>query len=117
MPGGDGTGPMGLGQMSGRGAGYCAGFPVPGYANPMPGRGRGMGWGRRGGRGRGRRWGYEYMGVPGAPPAYGFAPYYAPPSGEPEMQALRSQAEHLEGTLDEIRRRIAELEATQKKEG
>ncbi|HPG31328.1 MAG TPA: DUF5320 domain-containing protein, partial [bacterium] len=48
---GDGTGPAGLGQMTGRGAGFCAGFNVPGYANP----GAGFG-GRRcfgGGRGRG----------------------------------------------------------------
>jgi hypothetical protein len=33
MPRGDGTGPMGMGQMTGRGAGYCAGFTAPGYAN------------------------------------------------------------------------------------
>lgn len=66
MPRGDGTGPMGFGPMTGRGAGFCAGFPVPGFMNPMPGRfwrGRGFGfwatglpgwarwgWGRRGGR-------------------------------------------------------------------
>ncbi|MDI3534182.1 MAG: hypothetical protein PWQ82_547 [Thermosediminibacterales bacterium] len=31
MPRGDGTGPRGLGPMTGRGMGYCAGFPVPGY--------------------------------------------------------------------------------------
>ena len=30
MPGGDGTGPMGMGPMTGRGAGYCAGFAAPG---------------------------------------------------------------------------------------
>jgi len=57
------------------------------------------------------------MGVPGAPPAYGVTPYYAAPSGEQEVQALRTQAEHLEGTLDEIRKRITELEAAQQKEG
>lgn len=111
---------MGLGQMTGRGAGYCAGFPVPGYANPVPGRGRGMGrgWGRGGGRGRGRGWRYwDYaIGVPGAPPAYGVAPYYAPPPAEQETQLLKAQAEHLEGALDDIRRRIAELEAVQGKE-
>ena len=39
MPGGDGTGPLGLGPMTGRAAGYCAGYPVPGYMNPLPGRG------------------------------------------------------------------------------
>ena len=39
MPAGDRTGPLGLGPMTGRAAGYCAGYPVPGYANPIPGRG------------------------------------------------------------------------------
>ncbi|RLD16036.1 MAG: hypothetical protein DRI22_01695, partial [Caldiserica bacterium] len=65
MPWGDGTGPLGLGPMTGRAAGYCAGYPVPGYMNPIPGRGfwgwgRGWGWFGRGfgfwGRGRGWRW-------------------------------------------------------------
>jgi len=45
MPGGDGTGPGGMGPMTGRAAGYCAGYPVPGYMNPVGGRGYG-GWGR-----------------------------------------------------------------------
>ena len=35
MPWGDGTGPWGLGPMTGRAAGYCAGYNVPGYANPV----------------------------------------------------------------------------------
>ena len=30
MPRGDGTGPAGFGPLTGRGAGYCAGYPVPG---------------------------------------------------------------------------------------
>jgi len=38
MPRGDGTGPVGLGPMTGRAAGFCAGFPVPGYMNPVNGR-------------------------------------------------------------------------------
>lgn len=38
MPGGDGTGPMGFGPMTGRAAGYCAGYPTPGFANPFGGR-------------------------------------------------------------------------------
>jgi hypothetical protein len=45
MPGGDRTGPMGMGPMTGRAAGYCAGYPVPGYMDPIPGRGFGPGWG------------------------------------------------------------------------
>ena len=67
MPRGDGTGPAGMGPMTGRAAGFCAGYPAPGYANPMPGRrfgygmvsrfgwlfGRGRGWGRGRGFGRG----------------------------------------------------------------
>ncbi len=38
MPRGDGTGPAGMGAMTGRAAGYCAGFGVPGYLNPYGGR-------------------------------------------------------------------------------
>ena len=84
MPGGDGTGPGGMGPMTGRGAGYCAGYPVPGYMNPVGGRGYG-GWGRGGG-GRGRRnrfyatgltgWQRAGMGWPatGAPPASAMVP-------------------------------------------
>ena len=37
MPFGDGTGPAGLGPMTGRAAGFCAGYPVPGYMNPAVG--------------------------------------------------------------------------------
>lgn len=35
MPRGDRTGPMGLGPMTGGAAGYCAGFPIPGYVSPV----------------------------------------------------------------------------------
>ena len=41
MPGGNGTGPAGLGPMTGRGAGFCAGYAVPGYMNPVVGYGMG----------------------------------------------------------------------------
>jgi len=64
MPGGDRTGPWGRGPMTGRRAGYCAGFSVPGYANPIPGSG-GMGCGRGWGRGRGWRNWYRATGLPG----------------------------------------------------
>lgn len=58
MPGGDRTGPMGMGPMTGRGAGYCAGFNTPGFVNPVPRMGmafrRGAGfYGRSAGFGRG----------------------------------------------------------------
>lgn len=42
MPRGDGTGPMGQGPMTGRGLGYCAGYPSPGFMQPGFGRGRGF---------------------------------------------------------------------------
>ncbi len=80
MPFGDGTGPMGLGPMTGRGAGFCAGFGRPSFASPMLGYrhphgygysipawprwgyGLGRGFGRGFGRGW-RRWGaYGYHG-------------------------------------------------------
>jgi hypothetical protein len=133
MPAGDGTGPLGMGPMTGRGAGYCAGYGVPGFINPLPRRGFGMGWGRgwRGGWGRGWRWRHQYYatGMPGwarfgyapawdVPPAAGFgpstssgqAPYPAPPTREQEAEALRAQAEWLKQQLDTISQRIAELE-------
>lgn len=32
--GGQGTGPSGMGPMTGRAAGYCASYPIPGFMNP-----------------------------------------------------------------------------------
>jgi hypothetical protein len=125
MPAGDRTGPTGMGPMTGRGAGYCAGFGMPGYANPVPGRGLGMRWGRgRGGSwGRGRGWRHWYYatGLPGwarsgyapawsAPPTWAYDPYAAPPTREQEAGFLKTQAEWLKEQLDAISQRIAELE-------
>ena len=46
MARGDGTGPTGMGPMTGRAAGYCAGYSAPGYMNSIPRRGLGLGLGR-----------------------------------------------------------------------
>ena len=46
MPIGDGTGPNGLGPLTGRRAGYCAGSDEPGYLNTWGN--RGVNRGRRG---------------------------------------------------------------------
>jgi len=121
MPAGDGTGPAGMGPMTGRGAGYCAGYGAPGYANPIPGRGFGMG--RGGGWGRGRGWRNQYYatGLPGwarfgyapawgAPPAAAYGPYATPPMPEQETEFLKTQAEWLKKQLDAISKRIEELE-------
>ena len=117
MPRGDGTGPAGMGPMTGRAAGFCAGFPVPGYANPVGGRGMGMGWGRGGGRGRGRGfgWGRGGYGLPayggGAVPyAYGGAPFAPAMTAEQELAELKQQAEFLQNNLGQISERIEQLE-------
>ena len=115
MPGGDRTGPAGVGPMTGRGAGFCAGFPVPGYANPVGGRGMGMGRGRGGGRGR-RNWFYA-TGLPGwqragsGMPAYGGAPFAPGLTAQQEQEGLKDQAEYLEDALDRVKKRIEELES------
>lgn len=112
MPGGDRTGPKGMGPMTGRAAGYCAGFGVPGYANA--GRGfRGFGGGRGG---RGWRHMFHATGLPGWM-RFGFnsAPYanvpYPAPDREMERQSLKSQAEFLQTELELVKKRLSELEA------
>lgn len=118
MPGGDGTGPQGMGPMTGRAMGWCAGYPAAGFGW---GRGRGGGWGRRnvfhatGLTG----WQRAGMGYPawGAGPAWGatapFAPAYGP---DQELNALKAQAEYLEDSLEGIRQRMTELEQGQSKD-
>jgi len=106
MPGGDRTGPLGYGPMTGRGMGLCGGNPSPGYMFGGPGLGLGRGFGRgfglgrgfgRGmgfGRGRGWRragfgsfWDYPYpsnmpYGIPyGTPYGYPYPPSYGYPYG------------------------------------
>jgi hypothetical protein len=110
MPRGDRTGPMGVGPMTGRAAGFCAGYPMPGYMNPMPGRRFGSG---RGGGGRGWRHWFYATGLPGwaragYAPTWGVGPY-APPTPEQETEGLKAQAEWLKEQLEAINRRIEEL--------
>ncbi len=123
MPSGDGTGPGGMGPMTGRAAGFCAGYPAPGYMNPVGGRGYG-GWGRGGGRGRGfgrgfgwARAGYGYPAWGGAanPYAYGGAPFAPTMTAENELASLKQQAEYFEDSLGEIKKRIEQLETESKK--
>ncbi len=108
MPRGDRTGPAGFGPMTGRGLGYCAGYPVPGYMHGGWGRGfgRGFGWGR--GRGWGRGWGGGYWGY-GAPAA-GYETGYAAP-----FRSFPSQGEvkaDLEAYRDELKRELDGVEET-----
>jgi len=121
MPGGDGTGPGGMGPMTGRAAGYCAGYPAPGFMNPVAGRGL-AGWGRGGGWGH-RNWfyatgltGWQRAGLsdpaavgvwPSAPIASPFAPTI---TRQQQLDLLKGQAEYFEDVLDGIKKRIDELE-------
>jgi len=113
MPRGDGTGPMGMGAMSGRASGYCAGFGMPGYANPAPGRGPGMGFGCGrgfGGSGRGWRHMFYVTGLPGWMRFGGYDAPYQNPDPNLEKEALKSQAEALQSELDFIKKRLSEIE-------
>jgi len=93
MPGFDGTGPMGMGPMTGGGRGFCAvplrpawpvytmrGFPMP-YAMP---------------------WGIPYGG------AYPFAPEI---TREEELDYLKGLAQSMRDDLKEIEARIQQVES------
>ena len=134
MPGGDRTGPAGLGPMTGRSAGYCAGYPVPGYMNPIAGRGRGgFGLGRGGGRGRGfgRGWGRGFSGYGAAYPyaygspygygapynatAYGGYPYAPDLAPQQEADMLKEQVKAMQDEIKAVNDHISELESAAKK--
>jgi hypothetical protein len=91
MPGGNGTGPNGMGAMTGRAAGSCTG-------NATSGRGRGAGRGfGMGARGRWQRGG-----------GYGM-PFDAEPIAEQEVRTLEAQVKQLSGVLEGIKRHIEAL--------
>lgn len=99
MPRGNGMGPMGMGQMTGKGAGFCAG-----YANP--------GWGCGMGFGRGFRRMHQMAGMPGR--AWGRFGYPRSQAGTvpeaDERDELNSQVEYLEAQLKHLRSRLNDLD-------
>jgi hypothetical protein len=116
MPRGDKTGPSGLGPMTGRAAGYCAGYSVPGFMNPTRRFGRGFGRGL--GRGFGRGW-RVYPPVP-TQPLYAYPTAYTPVaqslSPEQEVAALENYQKELEAekadleqAMNQIKSRIKEI--------
>jgi hypothetical protein len=107
MPRGDATGPWGMGPMTGRAAGPCAGYGIPGYMNPGLGKG-GPGMGHGGGRGhRNRYWATGLMGWQRA--AMGpMAPYQ--PTREQELADLRAQVKLMQESLAGAQERIQGLE-------
>ena len=138
MPRGDRTGPWGSGSMTGRAAGYCAGYAVPGFMNPVPRYGRGMGFRRGWGRGRGRGFGSGYgrgwgtypqqspqpyppLAYPLAQPPYQYAYPPVAPSRTPEQEIqalenwqkeLEAERADLEEEMGKIASRLEELKAT-----
>lgn len=81
MPGRDGTGPMGMGGMTGRRMGFCTG----------------AGLGLRGmGRGRGWFFGDPFQG--------------AAPVAENDRNYLRSRADALQAELESIRKRLSDVD-------
>lgn len=114
MPGGDRTGPIGAGPMTGRGAGYCSGFDVPGFANNIPearglARGRGFAYYRKGmGLGRARGRGFGFRSFPDNPATYnentGFERDVETSirSLEQEQRILREELDNINKKLDNI---------------
>jgi len=83
MPGGDGSGPLGRGAMTGRRLGYCSGYPV------------GFGSGRRLGLGRGYR--------------RGFRRYAQPVEPRSDRELLMEEREMLESRLNIVNRELKDL--------
>lgn len=121
MPRGDGTGPLGMGLMTGRGEGYCAGQVTPGAMNPMVGRGfGGRGFGGRGHGGHGQRHRFRAMGLPGwaragwgpvagTYPQFDGVAFVSTMPRDMQIQALERQAGYIRSALDEIQKRLEEL--------
>jgi len=112
MPAYDGTGPRGMGPMTGRGMGYCAEYA----SNPNY-----FGAGRRIGRGfsRGRGFGQDSVYNPRGllrprfmsteiSGGYAENPYH-PPTKEEELAALNNDRKKINSQLSGIEKRIKEL--------
>lgn len=104
MPRGDGTGPMGMGSMTGRGAGFCAGLASPGCENPV-------GFTARLGCGRGFRHMSNSAGFLGR--ARYCANAMASVSADDEKELLNRQASFLENQLKQVKKRISSFDDAQ----
>lgn len=131
MPGGDRTGPVGQGPMTGSGMGVCGGAPAAGFMTPgfgaagrgVAGRGRGGSRGQGGGRGWRRRnmfyatgltgWQRAATGPAPAPAAHGDSVVPAAADNQQELAMLKQQADGLAATLGEIQQRIEKLQGRQ----
>ena len=113
MPGFDGTGPMGMGQMTGGMRGWCSpygGSFVRSGFDPFYGRGRG--------RGRGYRHMFWTTGFPGRMRSRAFGswgdPIPMPYTREQEVGFLKNRAAALKEELDAIDNRLQNIELEEK---
>jgi len=90
MPGFDGTGPMGMGPMTGGGRGFCA-IPLR------------PGWPAYAGTQFQRPYTTPYQG------AYGFGPFAPRMTREQELELLKSQTQALREELKGVETRIGQL--------
>ncbi len=93
--------------MTGRGVGFCTGNGMPGYANSLPGRGFGFGWGGGGGR-RGRRNGFNAWGFPGWT---GFVGGVNASNPDAEKRLLKSRVDYLQSELESVKKQLSEIES------
>jgi len=103
MPGFDGTGPRGMGPMTGGGRGFCSPWGS-GTAYRSYGRFQGMGYG------------YPYYGAGASYPSYGAptgvpgaTPFVPQMTREQELDFLKNQAQGMRGQLEQIEARIQQL--------
>jgi len=92
MPGCDGTGPKGMGPMTGGGRGFCSSFGTSAAWQPYEIR---------------RRVPYLYPRYG----AYGFRPFAPRITREQELEFLKGEAEALRDELKELEKEIGELSA------
>ncbi len=98
MPGFDGTGPRGMGPMTGGGRGFCA-VPLPAAGPAYMGRVAYPPYGVP--------WGMPYYGA--GPPAPGAVPFAPQMTRDQELDFLKTQAQAMRGHLEQIKARIQEL--------
>jgi len=104
MPGFDGTGPRGMGPMTGGGRGFCSpwgiGAALAGYGAPQR---MGYGYPYYGWSGAS----YPFYGAPTSVP--GAAPFAPQMTREQELDLLKNQAQAMRGQLEQIEGRIQQL--------
>ena len=113
MPGFNGTGPMGMGPMTGGSRGQCN----P-YSRPFARMNAGQWFGGNRGRGRAYRHMYWATGLPGwkrfGPMSPWGSPSTAPYTKEQEVAFLKGQTAALEDELNAVDSRLRDLESEER---